>query len=102
MGSASSKKLDFCASALVPRPGQSHGFNLDSDEKDGEEPREQRERSEETQRPSWDRKAPADDRRKKREDSEPRLFMACDDAQDTQDPIEGADKRGMFVIFCAL
>uniref|UniRef100_A0A3Q0RF60 M-phase phosphoprotein 8 n=1 Tax=Amphilophus citrinellus TaxID=61819 RepID=A0A3Q0RF60_AMPCI len=29
------------------------------------------------------------DRRKKREDSEPRLFMACDD---TQDPSEGTDK----------
>ncbi|XP_040912899.1 M-phase phosphoprotein 8 isoform X2 [Toxotes jaculatrix] len=83
------------------RPGQS-GFNLDSDEREGEETtakarigedsRERRERPEEAQRPGWERKTPTDDRRKRREDSEPRLFMACDDNQDTQDPPEGADK----------
>ncbi len=80
---------------------------MDSDEREGEEstakqrhgeePRERRERSEETQRPSWERKAPTDDRRKKREDSEPRLFMACDDNQDPQDLPEGTDKSGMFL-----
>uniref|UniRef100_A0A4W6DNN3 M-phase phosphoprotein 8 n=1 Tax=Lates calcarifer TaxID=8187 RepID=A0A4W6DNN3_LATCA len=56
----------------------------------GEDSRERKERPEE--RPSWDRRTPTDDRRKRREDSEPRLFMACDDNQDTQDPPEGADK----------
>lgn len=96
------------ASPLVPRPGQSYGFNLDSDEREGEEytakqrpgeePRERREKAEETQRPSWERRTPTDDRRKKREDSEPRLFMACDDNQETQDPPEGADKSGIFLI----
>lgn len=91
---------------IVPRPGQSYGFNLDSEEREGdeptakqrpgEEPRERRERQEETQRPGWERRTPTDERRKRREDSEPRLFMACDDNQDTQDTPEGADKPGMF------
>ncbi|CAJ1079081.1 M-phase phosphoprotein 8 isoform X2 [Xyrichtys novacula] len=79
----------------------SFGFSLDSDEREdeatakprpGEEPRERRERTEEAQRPSWERRTSADDRRKRREDSEPRLFMACDDNQDIQDPAEGADR----------
>lgn len=93
---------------LVPRPGQSHGFSLDSDEREGEETtpkpkagedsRERRERPEEAQRPGWERRTPSDDRRKRREDSEPRLFMACDDSQDTAHPQEGADKSGMFLI----
>ncbi|XP_070831609.1 M-phase phosphoprotein 8 isoform X2 [Chaetodon trifascialis] len=97
-----SKKTEKTKQSDVPRPGQSYGFNLDSDEREGdestakqkpgEEPRERRERPEETQRPGWERKTPTDDRRKRREDSEPRLFMACDDNQDTQDPAEGADK----------
>lgn len=98
--------------SLVSRPGQSYGFNLDSDEREGEESaatakqkpgeeaRERRERPEEAQRPGWERKTPTDDRRKRREDSEPRLFMACDDNQDTQDPAEGADKSGMFLTGC--
>ncbi|XP_041662536.1 M-phase phosphoprotein 8 isoform X5 [Cheilinus undulatus] len=85
----------------APKSGHSHGFNLDSDEREdeptpkprfGEDSRERRERQEEAQRPSWERRTSADDRRKRREDSEPRLFMACDDNQDIQDPAEGADK----------
>lgn len=93
---------------LVPRAGQSYGFSLDSDEREGEEsiaklrpgeePRERRERPEEAQRPGWEKRTPTDDRRKRREDSEPRLFMACDDNQDTQDPPEGTDKSGGFLI----
>uniref|UniRef100_A0A8D3A4A7 M-phase phosphoprotein 8 n=1 Tax=Scophthalmus maximus TaxID=52904 RepID=A0A8D3A4A7_SCOMX len=85
-----------------PRPGQSYGFNLDSDEREGEETaaktrlgedsRERRERPEEPQRPSWERRTSTDDRRKRREDSEPRLFMACDDTKDAQEQPEGADK----------
>uniref|UniRef100_A0A3B4Y295 M-phase phosphoprotein 8 n=1 Tax=Seriola lalandi dorsalis TaxID=1841481 RepID=A0A3B4Y295_SERLL len=58
----------------------------------GEDSRERREKPEEAQRPSWERRTPTDDRRKRRDDSEPRLFMACDDNQDAQDPPEGADK----------
>ncbi|XP_041806714.1 M-phase phosphoprotein 8 isoform X2 [Chelmon rostratus] len=99
-----SKKTEKTKQSDVSRPGQSYGFNLDSDEREGEESaatakqkpgeeaRERRERPEEAQRPGWERKTPTDDRRKRREDSEPRLFMACDDNQDTQDPAEGADK----------
>ncbi|XP_034549117.1 M-phase phosphoprotein 8 isoform X2 [Notolabrus celidotus] len=78
-----------------------YGFSLDSDEREeesaakskpGEEQREKKEKTEEGQRPSWERRTSADDRRKKREDSEPRLFMACDDNQDIPDPAEGADR----------
>lgn len=93
---------------LVSRPGQSYGFSLDSDEKEGEESaaktkpgeesRERREKPEEAQRPGWERRTPTDDRKKRREDSEPRLFIACDDNQDTQDPLEGTDKSGMLLI----
>lgn len=54
---------------------------------------ERRDKGEEGQRPGWERRTSTDDRRwKRREDSEPRLFMACDDAPDSQDPLEGADK----------
>ncbi|KAK2840144.1 hypothetical protein Q5P01_013884 [Channa striata] len=85
----------------APRPIPSHGFSLDSDEREGgeaaksrpaEDPRERKERPDESQRPGWDRRTPTDDRRKKREDSEPRLFMACDDSQETQHPADSADK----------
>ena len=84
----------------APRAGQSHGFSLDSDEKEVEEPaarprtgEERRDKGEEAQRPGWERRTPTDDRRwKRREDSEPRLFMACDDTSDPQDSQEGADK----------
>ncbi|XP_077947015.1 M-phase phosphoprotein 8 isoform X5 [Gasterosteus aculeatus] len=70
----------------VSRAGQSHGFSLDSEEREGEEPaaKDPRERS-------WERKTPAEERRKRREDSEPRLHMACDDNPDGQEP-PGADK----------
>ncbi|KAK9537212.1 hypothetical protein VZT92_004847 [Zoarces viviparus] len=79
------------------RPGQSYGFSLDSEEREaepkpGEDSRERKERPEETQRAGWERKSSTEERRKRREDSEPRLFMACDDNQDTQDPPGGADK----------
>lgn len=92
------------APPAASRPGQSYGFSLDSDEREGQESttklrpgddsRERRERPEEAQRPSWDRRTPTGDRKKKREDSEPRLFMACDDNPDTQDPLESSDKSG--------
>ncbi|XP_074550467.1 M-phase phosphoprotein 8 isoform X2 [Halichoeres trimaculatus] len=94
-----SEKTEKTKQSETSRPG--YGFSLDSDEKEeepaaksrpGEEQRERRERTEEAQRPSWERRTSADDRRKKREDSEPRLFMACDDNQDIQDPAEGADR----------
>nr|XP_040057946.1 M-phase phosphoprotein 8 isoform X2 [Gasterosteus aculeatus aculeatus] len=70
----------------VSRAGQSHGFSLDSEEREAEEPaaKDPRERS-------WERKTPAEERRKRREDSEPRLHMACDDNPDGQEP-PGADK----------
>uniref|UniRef100_A0A1A7YVA7 M-phase phosphoprotein 8 n=1 Tax=Iconisemion striatum TaxID=60296 RepID=A0A1A7YVA7_9TELE len=84
----------------VSRPSQSHGFSLDSDEREEEsagkprpadELRERKEKLEESLRPSWEKKTPSDDRRKKRNDSEPRLFMACDE---NQEPAEGTDKSG--------
>lgn len=84
---------DLCDCPPAPRSGQSHGFSLDSDEKEGEEPTLKLRPGEE--RSSWERRTPTEDRRRKREDSEPRLFMACDDGQETQDPLEGADKSGM-------
>lgn len=94
-----SEKTEKAKQSDVPRRGQSYGFSLDSDEKDGEEStaklrpgEERRERPEETQRSSWERRTPTDERKKRRDDSEPRLFMACDDNQDNQDPPEGADK----------
>ncbi|KAM4561793.1 M-phase phosphoprotein 8 isoform 1-T3 [Fundulus diaphanus] len=82
----------------APRPSQSYGFSLDSDERE-EEPtgkprpaddsRERKERAEEAQRPSWERRTSTDDRRKRKEDSEPRLFISCDE---NQEPPEGNDK----------
>lgn len=94
-----SEKTEKTKQSDVPRRGQSYGFSLDSDEREGEESTakqrpgdERRDRPEETQRSSWERRTPTDERKKRREDSEPRLFMACDDNQDNQDPPEGADK----------
>ncbi|XP_045910809.1 M-phase phosphoprotein 8 isoform X1 [Micropterus dolomieu] len=96
------EKTEKTKQSDVSRPGQSYGFSLDSDEREGEEStakprpgedsRERREKPEESKRPSWEKRTPTDDKRKRREDSEPRLFMACDDNQDTQDPPESADK----------
>uniref|UniRef100_A0A3P9KK52 Chromo domain-containing protein n=1 Tax=Oryzias latipes TaxID=8090 RepID=A0A3P9KK52_ORYLA len=92
------EKTERTKQSEVSRPGQSHGFNLDSDERDeeltgksraGDDARERKDRSEEPQRPAWEKRAPADDRRKRTEDIEPRLFIACDE---TQDPAEGTDK----------
>ncbi|MEQ2215231.1 hypothetical protein XENOCAPTIV_029364 [Xenoophorus captivus] len=86
------------SSASVPRPSQSYGFSLDSDEREEEstgkprpadDSRERKERGEEAQRPSWERRTSADDRRKRREDSEPRLFISCDE---NQEPPEGNEK----------
>ncbi|KAM4731457.1 M-phase phosphoprotein 8 isoform 4-T4 [Anableps anableps] len=82
----------------VPRPSQSYGFSLDSDEREeeatgkprpAEDSRERKERVEEAQRPSWERRTSTDDRRKRRDDSEPRLFISCDE---NQEPPEGNDK----------
>lgn len=84
-------------SVPAARPGQSHGFSLDSDEIEGEDSRERKEKPEEAQRAGWDRRTPADDKRRRREDSEPRLFMACDDNHDGQDPSEAPDKCGTFL-----
>uniref|UniRef100_A0A3P8TZG0 Chromo domain-containing protein n=1 Tax=Amphiprion percula TaxID=161767 RepID=A0A3P8TZG0_AMPPE len=95
---AEPEKAERSKQSDAPRPGQSYGFSLDKDEKEeestgrprpGEDSRERREKPEEAQRPGWERKTQADDRRKRRDDSEPRLFIACDD---TPDPPEGADK----------
>ncbi|CAL8267292.1 unnamed protein product [Lota lota] len=94
------QKPDAAKQTEAPRASQSHGFSLDSDEKEVEEPatrprtgEERRDKGEEVQRPGWERRTPTDDRKwKRREDSEPRLFMACDDTPDPQDSQEGADK----------
>lgn len=86
------KKTDKNKQSDAARAGQSHGFSLDSDEIEGEDLRERKERPEEAQRASWDRRTPTDDKRRRREDSEPKLFMACDDNQDAQDPSEATDK----------
>ncbi|MED6286070.1 hypothetical protein CHARACLAT_002126 [Characodon lateralis] len=84
--------------ASVPRPSQSYGFSLDSDEREevstgkprpADDSRDRKERGEEAQRPSWERRTSADDRRKRREDSEPRLFISCDE---NQEPPEGNEK----------
>lgn len=64
----------------------------------GEDARERRERSEEAQRGGerWERRPTSDatDKRRRREDSEPRLFIACDDNQDSQAQTESAEKSG--------
>ncbi|XP_029935966.1 M-phase phosphoprotein 8 isoform X4 [Myripristis murdjan] len=96
------EKMERTKQSDASKPGQSYGFSLDNDEREaeeftpksrfGEDSRERRDRPEEAQRSSWERRTPTDDRRKRREDSEPRLFMACDDNPDTQDPLEGTDK----------
>ncbi|XP_028291800.1 M-phase phosphoprotein 8 isoform X1 [Gouania willdenowi] len=93
-----SEKTEKTRQSDASRSGQSHGFNLDSDEMEedsggktrlGEESRDRRERPEESQRQSWERRTSSDDKRKKREDSEPRLFIAFDESSD---PPEGVDK----------
>lgn len=93
---------------LVPKPSQSYGFSLDSDEREDEstgkarhadDSRERKEKVEEAQRPSWERRTSADDRRKRREDSEPRLFISCDE---NQEPPEGNDKSGKSGFFDGL
>ncbi|KAM4558342.1 M-phase phosphoprotein 8 isoform 1-T1 [Odontesthes bonariensis] len=92
------EKTERTKQSEVPRSGQSHGFSLDSDERDDEKPRpaddsrERRDRPEEAQRPGWEKRTPTDDRRKRREDSEPRLFMACDDGQDPPESTDKSDK----------
>lgn len=92
-----------CCLSSVPRQGQSFGFSLDSDEREEESSgkarptddlKERKERPEEVQRPSWEKKTLADDRWKRREDSEPRLYGACDDSQE---PPDGTDKSGRSV-----
>ncbi|XP_034430968.1 M-phase phosphoprotein 8 isoform X2 [Hippoglossus hippoglossus] len=79
------------------KPSQSYGFNLDSDEREGEEStakprigedsRERKDRPEEPQRPSWERRSSTDEKRKRREDSEPRRLVT-DDHKDSQEPPE--------------
>uniref|UniRef100_A0A087XKX9 M-phase phosphoprotein 8 n=1 Tax=Poecilia formosa TaxID=48698 RepID=A0A087XKX9_POEFO len=73
-------------------------FSVDSDEREEEstgkprpadDSRERKERADEALRPSWERRSSADDRRKRRDDSEPRLFISCDE---NQEPPEGNDK----------
>lgn len=78
---------------VVSKAGQSHGFSLDSDEREGDEAQrpawDRRDRPEEGQRSSWDRHSSVP---RRREDSEPRLFMACDDPLETQELLEHSDK----------
>ncbi|XP_038158591.1 M-phase phosphoprotein 8 isoform X3 [Cyprinodon tularosa] len=92
------EKTERTKQSYVPKPSQSYGFSLDSDEREDEstgkarpadDSRERKEKVEEAQRPSWERRTSADDRRKRREDSEPRLFISCDE---NQEPPEGNDK----------
>ncbi|KAG7501482.1 M-phase phosphoprotein 8 isoform X3 [Solea senegalensis] len=99
---AESEKTERTKQSDASRPSQSYGFSLDSDEREaeetavkpraGEDSRERRERQEEPQRPSWEKRTPTDDKKKRREDSEPRLFMACEENQETQETLEGTDK----------
>ncbi|XP_015234391.1 PREDICTED: M-phase phosphoprotein 8 isoform X3 [Cyprinodon variegatus] len=92
------EKTERTKQSDVPKPSQSYGFSLDSDEREDEstgkarpadDSRERKEKVEEAQRPSWERRTSADDRRKRREDSEPRLFISCDE---NQEPPESNDK----------
>ncbi|CAN9497493.1 unnamed protein product [Ophioblennius macclurei] len=89
-------EADKSKASDASRTGSAHGFSLDNEEREesgkpkpGEDSRERREKPEDAQRPGWERRMSADDRKKRREDSEPRLFIACDDVQD---PPESADK----------
>ncbi|XP_061782088.1 M-phase phosphoprotein 8 isoform X2 [Nerophis lumbriciformis] len=87
---------------VVSKPSQGYGFSLDSDEREaqdsatkprpGDDSRERRERLEESQRPSWERKGLADDRKKRREDGEPKLHGTSDGHMGSQDPLETTDK----------
>ncbi|XP_013874440.1 M-phase phosphoprotein 8 isoform X2 [Austrofundulus limnaeus] len=94
-------KMERTKHSDVPRPAQSFGFTLDSDEREDESSgkarptddiRDRKERAEEVQRPSWEKKTSADDRRKRREDSEPRLYGACDENQEPPDGTDRSDK----------
>uniref|UniRef100_A0A1A8RRM4 M-phase phosphoprotein 8 n=1 Tax=Nothobranchius rachovii TaxID=451742 RepID=A0A1A8RRM4_9TELE len=94
------EKTERTKQSDVSRPSQSYGFALDSDEREEEytgktrpadEFRERKEKLEEALRPSWEKKTPSDDRRKRRNDSEPRLFLSCDE---NQEPAECTDKSG--------
>ncbi|XP_017285659.1 M-phase phosphoprotein 8 isoform X4 [Kryptolebias marmoratus] len=94
-------KTDRTKQPDVSRPGQSYGFTLDSDEREEESSgkarptddfRERKERPEEGQRPGWEKKTSADDRRKRREDSEPRLYVACDENQESSEATDKSEK----------
>uniref|UniRef100_A0A8C6UCR7 Chromo domain-containing protein n=1 Tax=Neogobius melanostomus TaxID=47308 RepID=A0A8C6UCR7_9GOBI len=96
-------KVKLTEAPAVSKAGQSHGFSLDSDEREGEEFSsksrfgdegqrsgwDRRERPEEGQRSSWDRHSSMG---RRRDDSEPRLFMACEDSLESQDLLEHTDK----------
>lgn len=94
------EKVKQAEAPSISKSGQSYGFNLDSDEREGEEfvsktkpvDEVRKDRPDETQRSSWERRSSTDSKTRRREDSEPRLFMACDDNQDSQDPLEATDK----------
>ncbi|XP_061774245.1 M-phase phosphoprotein 8 isoform X2 [Nerophis ophidion] len=98
------EKTEFKTKPLevVSKPSQGYGFSLDSDEREaqesatkprpGDDSRERRERLEESQRLSWERKGPADDRKKRREDGEPKLHGGSDSHMSSQDPLETTDK----------
>ncbi|KAJ0070642.1 hypothetical protein NL108_017142 [Boleophthalmus pectinirostris] len=81
----------------VSKAGQSHGFSLDNDEKEGEfSPKSRggdearRERPDEGQRSGWDRHSCTP---RRREDSEPRLFMACEEPlEDLSEPSDKSEK----------
>uniref|UniRef100_A0A1A8FUQ7 Si:ch73-269m14.4 n=2 Tax=Nothobranchius korthausae TaxID=1143690 RepID=A0A1A8FUQ7_9TELE len=94
------EKTERTKQSDVSRPSQSYGFALDSDEREedsagktrpADEFRERKEKLEEALRSSWEKKTPSDDRRKRRNDSEPRLFLSCDE---NQEPAECTDKSG--------
>ncbi|XP_061774235.1 uncharacterized protein LOC133564121 isoform X2 [Nerophis ophidion] len=93
------KKAKSKSQEVVSKPSQSYSFSLDSDEREAQKsatkPRpgdDSRERLEESQRLSWERKGPADDRKKRREDGEPKLHGASDSHISSQDPLETTDK----------
>ncbi|XP_033843484.1 M-phase phosphoprotein 8 isoform X3 [Periophthalmus magnuspinnatus] len=81
----------------ICKASQSHGFSLDSDEREGEfSPKNRagdearRERTDEGQRSGWDRHSST---ARRREDSEPRLFMACEEPpEDLSEPSDKTEK----------
>ncbi|XP_024919341.1 M-phase phosphoprotein 8 isoform X7 [Cynoglossus semilaevis] len=85
------EKTERVKQSEVSKPSQSCGFSLDNDER--EDSKERREKTEDQQKSGLEKRSTTEDRRRKREDSEPRLLMACDDSQGSQEPQEAPEKN---------